>query len=72
MRFARFHRVSPSALVGRFCYKIGRKTVWVDTARIPDFARRAGMGAFERQTIVPFDIFCAASATLDRESATLH
>lgn len=75
IRFARFYRVSASALgglVGLLCYKIGRKTVWVDAARIPDLARRVGMDAFGREAMVSFGIFCAAAATLDREAATVH
>lgn len=75
IRFARFYRVSASALgglVGLLPYRLGRRTVWVDAARIPDIARRVGMDTFPRAALVSFGIFCAAAATLDRESATLH
>ena len=75
IRFARFYRVSRSALgglVGLLPYKVGRRTVWVDAARVPDIARRVGMDTFARDALVSFGIFCAAADTLDRESATLH
>jgi len=75
IRFARFYRVSQSALgglVGLLPYRLGRRTVWVDAARVPDLARRVGLETFPRAALVSFGIFCAAAATLDRESATLH
>ena len=75
IRFARFYRVSQSALgglVGLLAYKVGRRTVWVDAARVPDLARRIGLETFPRAALVSFGIFCAAADTLARESATLH
>ena len=75
IRFARFYRVSRSALgglVGLLPYKVGRRTVWVDAARVPDIARRVGMETFARDALVSFGIFCAAADTLEREAATLH
>ena len=75
IRFARFYRVSRSALgglVGQLPYRLGQRTVWVDAARVPDLARRVGMDTFPRAALVSFGIFCAAAATLERESATLH
>jgi hypothetical protein len=75
IRFARFYRVSASALgglVGLLPYQIGRRTVWVDAARVPDVARRVGMATFGREAMVSFGIFCAAADTLARESATMH
>lgn len=74
-RFARFYRVSQAALgglVGLLPYRLGRRTVWVDAARVPDLARRVGPETFPRAAMVSFGIFCAAAATLDREAATLH
>ena len=75
IRFARFYRVSASALgglVGLLPYRIGRKTVWVDAARTPAVAQRVGMETFPRAALVSFGIFCAAADTLAREAATLH
>ena len=75
IRFARFYRVSRSALgglVGLLPYKVGRRTVWVDAARVPDIARRVGMDTFARDALVSFGIFCAAADTLEREAATVH
>jgi len=75
IRFARFYRVSQAALgglVGLLAYKVGRRTVWVDAARVPDLARRVGLETFPRAALVSFGIFCAAADTLDREAATLH
>lgn len=75
IRFARFYRVSASALgglVGLLPYRLGRRMVWVDAARVPEVARRVGIATFSREAQVSFGIFCAAAATLDRESATLH
>ena len=75
IRFARFYRVSRSALgglVGLLPYRLGLRTVWVDAARVPDLARRVGMETFGRDALVSFGIFCAAADTLDRESTTLH
>ena len=75
IRFARFYGVSRSALgglVGLLPYRLGRRTVWVDAARAPEVARRVRMETFSREALVSFGIFCAAAATLDRESATLH
>jgi len=75
IRFARFYRVTQTALgglVGLLPYRIGRRTVWVDAARVPTLARRVGLKTFPRDALVSFGIFCAAAATLDRESATLH
>lgn len=75
IRFARFYRVSASALgrlVGLLPYRIGRRTVWVDAARVPDLARRVGLETFPRSALVSFGIFCAAADTLAREAATLH
>lgn len=75
IRFARFYRVSQAALgglVGLLPYRLGRRTVWVDAARVPDLARRVGLDTFPRAALVSFGIFSAAAATLDRESATLH
>lgn len=75
IRFARFYGVSRSALgglVGLLPYRLGRRTVWVDAARTPEVARRVRMETFARETLVSFGIFCAAAATLDRESATVH
>ena len=75
IRFARFYGVSASALgglVGLLPYRLGRRTVWVDAARLPDLARRVGMETFPRAALVSFGIFCAAAATLDRETASLH
>lgn len=75
IRFARFYGVSRSALgglVGLLPYKVGRKTVWVDAARVPDIARRVGLDTFARDALVSFGIFCAAADTLEREAATLH
>ena len=75
IRFARFYRVSRPALgglVGLLSYRLGRRTLWVDAARAPAVARRVGMEMFARDAMVSFGIFCAAAATLDRESATLH
>ena len=75
IRFARFYRVTQTALgglVGLLPYRIGRRTVWVDAARVPDIARRVGLETFPRDALVSFGIFCAAADTLARESATLH
>lgn len=75
IRFARFYRVSAPALgglVGLLPYRLGRRTVWVDAARVPDLGRRVGLETFPRDALVSFGIFCAAADTLDRESATLH
>ena len=75
IRFARFYRVSQSALgglVGLLAYKVGRRTVWVDAARTPAVASRVGLDTFPRAALVSFGIFCAAADTLDREAATLH
>ena len=75
IRFARFYRVSRSALgglVGLLPYKVGRRTVWVDAARVPDIASRVGLDTFARDALVSFGIFCAAADTLEREAATLH
>ena len=75
IRFARFYRVTQTALgglVGLLPYRIGRRTVWVDAARVPDIARRVGLETFPRDSLVSFGIFCAAADTLARESATLH
>jgi hypothetical protein len=75
IRFARFYRVSQSALgglVGLLPYRLGRRTVWVDAARVPDLARRVGMETFAREAMVSFGIFCAAVDTLEREAATVH
>lgn len=75
VRFARFYRVSASALgglVGLLPYRVGRRRVWVDAARVPDLARRVGMDAFGREAMVSFGIFVAAADTLAREAATLH
>lgn len=75
IRFARFYRVSLSALgglVGLLPYRLGRRTVWVDAARVPDLARRVGMETFAREGMVSFGIFCAAVDTLEREAATVH
>ena len=75
IRFARFYRVSRSALgglVGLLPYKVGRRTVWVDAARVPDIARRVGMDTFARDALVSFGIFCAAADTHEREAATVH
>ena len=75
IRFARFYRVSRPALgglVGLLPYRLGRRMVWVDAARAPAVARRVGMETFARDAMVSFGIFCAAAATLNRESATLH
>ena len=75
IRFARFYRVTQTALgglVGLLPYRIGRPTVSVDTARVPDIARRVELETFPRDALVSFGIFCAAADTLARESATLH
>ena len=75
IRFARFYRVSRAALgglVGLLPHRMGRRTCWVDAARVPDLARRVGMETFGREAMVSFGIFCAAADTLARESATLH
>ena len=75
IRFARFYRVSRAALgglVGLLPHRMGRRTCWVDAARVPDLARRVGLETFPRAALVSFGIFCAAAATLDRESATLR
>ena len=75
IRFARFYRVTQTALgglVGLLPYQIGRRIVWVDAARVPDLARRVGLETFPRDALVSFGIFCAAADTLARESATLH
>ena len=63
---------SDLGLVGLLPYKVGRRTVWVDAARVPDIARRVGMDTFARDALVSFGIFCAAADTLEREAATLH
>lgn len=75
IRFARFYGVKQTALgglVGLLPYRIGRRTVWVDAARVPDLARRVGLETFPRDALVSFGIFCAAADTLARETATLH
>ena len=75
IRFARFYRVSQSALgglVGLLPYRLGQRTVWVDAARVPDLARRVGLDTFSREALVSFGIFCAAADTLEREAATVH
>ena len=75
IRFARFYRVTQTALgglVGLLPYRIGRRILWVDAARVPDIARRVGLETFPRDALVSFGIFCAAADTLARESATLH
>lgn len=75
IRFARFYDVKQTALgglVGLLPYRIGRRTVWVDAARVPDLARRVGLETFPRAALVSFGIFCAAADTLAREAATLH
>ena len=75
IRFARFYGVKQTALgglVGLLPYRLGRRTVWVDAARSPEVARRVRMETFAREALVSFGIFCAAAATLDRESATVH
>jgi len=75
IRFAKFYGVKQTALgglVGLLAYKVGRRTVWVDAARVPDLARRVGLETFPRDALVSFGIFCAAADTLDRESAMLH
>ncbi len=75
IRFARFYGVKQTALgglVGLLPYRVGRRTVWVDAARVPDMARRVGLATFPRDALVSFGIFRAAAATLDRESATVH
>lgn len=75
IRFARFYRVTRTALgglVGLLPYRIGRRTVWVDAARVPDLGRRVGLETFPRDALVSFGIFCAAADTVERESATLH
>lgn len=75
IRFARFYGVKQTALgglVGLLPYRIGRRTVWVDAARVPDIARRVGLETFPRDALVSFGIFCAAADTLARETATLH
>mgnify|MGYP000002790097 CR=1 FL=1 len=75
IRFARFYGVKQTALgglVGLLPYRIGRRTVWVDAARVPDLARRVGMETFARDALVSFGIFCAAADMLAREAATVH
>lgn len=75
IRFARFYRVSASALsglAGLLPYRLWPRTVWVDAARIPDLVRRVGMDTFPRAVLVSFGIFCSAAGTLDRDAATLH
>ncbi len=75
IRFARFYRVTQPALgglVGLLPHRVGRRTCWVDAARVPDLARRVGLATFPRDALMSFGIFCAAAATLDRESATVH
>ena len=75
IRFARFYGVTQTALgglVGLLPHRIGRRTVWVDAARVPTLARRVGLETFPRDALVSFGIFCAAVDTLDRESATVH
>ena len=75
IRFAKFYRVSRAALgglVGLLPHRMGRRTCWVDAARVPDLARRVGMETFGREAMVSFGIFCAAADMLARESATLH
>ncbi len=75
IRFARFYGVTQTALgglVGLLPYRIGRRTVWVDAARVPTLARRVGLETFPRDALVSFGIFCAAVDTFDRETATLH
>ncbi len=75
IRFAKFYGVKQTALgglVGLLPYRIGRRTVWVDAARVPDIARRVGLETFPRDALVSFGIFCAAADTLARETATLH
>lgn len=75
IRFARFYGVKQTALgglVGLLPYRIGRRTVWVDAARVPDLARRVGLETFPSDALVSFGIFCAAADTLARETATLH
>lgn len=75
IRFARCYGVKQTALgglVGLLPYRIGRRTVWVDAARVPDLARRVGLETFPRDALVSFGIFCAAADTLARETATLH
>ncbi len=65
-------RTALGGLVGLLPYRIGRRTVWVDAARVPDLARRVGLETFPRDALVSFGIFCAAADTLARETATLH
>ena len=75
IRFARFYGVKQTALgglVGLLPYRLGRRTVWVDAARVPDLARCVGLETFPRDALVSFGIFCAAADTLARETATLH
>ncbi len=75
IRFARFYCVKQTALgglVGLLPYRLGRRTVWVDAARVPDLARCVGLETFPRDALVSFGIFCAAADTLARETATLH
>lgn len=73
IRFARFYRVTQPALgglVGLLPLRMGRRTVWVDAARVPDMARRVGLATFPRDALVSFGIFCAAADTLERETAS--
>ena len=75
IRFARFYRMSRSALgglAGPLPYRVGWRTLWVDAACVPDLARRVGMDTFGRAALVSFGIFCAAADMLNRESATVH
>ena len=67
-----YKRQALGGLVGLLPYRIGRRTFWVDAARVPTLARRVGLETFPRDALVSFGIFCAAVDTFDRETATLH
>ncbi|MES2846136.1 MAG: hypothetical protein V4747_13990 [Pseudomonadota bacterium] len=75
IRFANFYGVPVAelgGLVGLLPFRCGRRTLWADMARDPDFITQIGFGAIAYRAKVAYGIFCAASDILSREIDTLH
>ncbi len=75
IRFARFYD-APAAelggLVGLLPFRYGRRTLWADMARTPDFILQIGFGVIAHRAKVAYGVFCAAADMVNRELETLH
>lgn len=74
-RFSRCYDVDVgqlSALCGVLTYKIGRKTVFCDSRRVPAHVRITSSDRFSRKVLAAYGFYATASALSQGAGAAIH